>query len=130
MTFYSIIGKPAPFGKGYVEKPYTNCKFCKADLDATLNMMYYCDTACYYKQNITGQNIDSHCAHKETMWDMTLDCVYCTDCFQWLEPKCGDDDCEFCSKRTSDASHLNYFGSDESIEDIIKDFFADGGEEK
>ena len=103
---WSVIGKPAPIGKGFIEKPHTNCKYCQADLDPNLNMMYYCDTACYYKQNITGQSIDSHCSHKETSWDMSNDCVYCEGCFQWLEPKCDDKNCDFCTKRPENALHL------------------------
>ena len=106
MTSFSTIGKKAPLGKGFVEEAYTNCRFCKAELDPKVTMMYYCDTACYYKQNTTGKSIDSHCAHKNTEWNMGLDCVYCTDCFQWLESKCDDDDCGFCSRRPADASHL------------------------
>lgn len=48
------IGEPAPAVHGFIEKPYTNCKWCQNKLDPNQHMMYYCDTACFHKQNITG----------------------------------------------------------------------------
>lgn len=59
------IGPVAPLGHGFVEKPYTNCKWCKADLDPNQHMMYYCDTACFFSQNKTGESIQTHYVAKE-----------------------------------------------------------------
>ena len=93
------IGEKAPTVKGYVEKPYTNCKWCDANLEPNETMMYYCDTSCYYKQNQEGSQVDSHCSHEHTDLCWTYDCVYCVDCHQWLESKCDDEDCNYCSLR-------------------------------
>ncbi len=54
------IGEPAPIGHGFVEKPYTNCKWCQNELDPNQHMMYYCDTACFKSQNKTGGLIQTH----------------------------------------------------------------------
>jgi len=59
------IGPIAPLVKGYVEKPYTNCKWCETKLDPNQHMMYYCDTACFHKQNITGGMIQTVYVPKE-----------------------------------------------------------------
>ena len=53
------VGPIAPLGHGYVEKPYTNCKWCQTKLDPKEHMMYYCDTACFFAQNKTGELIQT-----------------------------------------------------------------------
>ena len=94
------IGESAPIVKNFVEAPYTNCKWCDANLDPNETMMYYCDTSCYYKQNQEGLSMDSHCSHKNTDMCFTYDTVYCTDCYQWLEAKaCEEEDCVYCPNR-------------------------------
>lgn len=54
------IGEPAPAVHGFIEKPYTNCKWCQNKLDPNQHMMYYCDTACFSAQNKTGGLIQTH----------------------------------------------------------------------
>ena len=113
------IGPDAPLGHGFVEKPYTNCKHCQADLDPNKNMMYYCDTSCYYKQNITGENIQTHhvCAcetdadiyskdNENTDYCIEYDAVYCTVCLKWLEPACNDEKCVYCPGRPNNMADV------------------------
>lgn len=99
----SRIQEPAPLGHGFVEKPYTQCKFCEADLDPNETMMYYCDTKCYFSQNITGPSIQTHCEHKETFYSLKHDAVACFDCHAWLEKACEEKDCEACADRPKTA---------------------------
>jgi hypothetical protein len=102
----SRIGEPAPIGHGFVEEPFTTCKFCSANLDPKENMMYYCDTQCYFKANQEGTSVNTQCSHKSQSICMIYDAVYCEECHVWLEPKCTDDDCDYCSKRPASYSHV------------------------
>lgn len=102
----SRVGEPAPLGHGFVEKPFTNCKFCSANLSPKENMMYYCDTECYFKANQEGVTVDVNCTHENKSICMIYDAVFCEDCHVWLEPKCTDVDCDYCSKRPASYSHV------------------------
>lgn len=42
-----------------------------------------------------------HCSHclEPLVYSELYDSTYCTECNQWSEEPCEDEDCEYCSKR-------------------------------
>ncbi len=45
------------------------------------------------------------CKTPESEYDDKYDAYYCVVCNKWLEDKCSDKDCEFCSKRPERHTH-------------------------
>lgn len=54
---------------------------------------------------------ESKCPHcntkkKYSSWDDGYDAYYCDKCDIWLEPKCSNPECEFCSTRPDKPSEM------------------------
>lgn len=48
-----------------------------------------------------------HCSNERPLRNEEYDCYYCVGCGEWLETKCSDINCEFCSKRPEKAPNVN-----------------------
>ena len=50
-------------------------------------------------------NLTHSCGGEQKKRNPQYDAYYCTTCFEWLETKCSDPTCEFCSVRPEKAPH-------------------------
>ncbi|MBQ8170423.1 MAG: hypothetical protein IJZ95_00395 [Oscillospiraceae bacterium] len=50
-----------------------------------------------------------YCGEETVFMCEEFDAEFCTECDKWLEPKCGDPSCPYCSKRPGKPSDIVYF---------------------
>ncbi len=61
--------------------------------------MYVADSVC------------SYCGEKSVYMCDEFDALFCIECDRWLERRCGDPNCEFCSERPPKPSGIPYIRS-------------------